>query len=330
MPAATIRTCAAAASRPITTQAEWIGAVGVALQPLVDAMRRELLARGVLHADETPVEQLDPGAGNTRRAYLFAYRSAGEDPIVVFDYCASRSGEHARRFLGDWRGALMVDDFAGYKASFAHPGMIELGCWAHARRKFVDLHKASGSPVAAEAIARIAVLYRIEQEAADLTPEARHARRQQKAVPVLHALHAWLRELRPKVVGNSGTARAIDYCLKRWAALARYADDGRYPIDNNPIENAIRPVALGRKNWLFAGSHAAGCRAAAAHLGSGWALSTVGAFPGRCLRRMVTFNSSPCWRSAMRGGLPTTRTSPPNSPRSVSPPSPARRTRSPR
>jgi transposase len=246
-----------------TTLAEWIGAVGVALQPLVDAMRRELLARPVLHADETPVEQLDPGAGKTKRAYLFAYRTAGDEPIVVFDYCSSRSGEHARRFLGEWRGALMVDDYAGYKASFALPGMVELGCWAHARRKFVDLHKASGSAIAAEAVQRIATLYRIEREAAELDHEARYAWRQQHAVPVLQALHDWLRELHPKVVGNSGSARAIDYCLKRWAAFARYVEDGRYPIDNNPVENAIRPVALGRKNWLFAGSEVAGRRAAA-------------------------------------------------------------------
>jgi transposase len=122
-----------------STLAEWIGAVGVALQPLVDALRRELLACPVLHADETPVEQLDPGAGKTKRAYLFAYRSAVGLPVVVFDYCPSRSGEHARRFLGEWRGALMVDDYVGYKASFANPGLIELGCWAHERRPWIGL-----------------------------------------------------------------------------------------------------------------------------------------------------------------------------------------------
>jgi len=246
-----------------STLAEWIGAVGVALQPLVDALRRELRTCPVLHADETPVAQLDPGAGKTKRAYLFAYRTAVGSPIVLFDYCASRSGEHARRFLGDWRGALMVDDFAGYKASFTSGEVIELGCWAHARRKFVDLHKASGSLIAAEAIERIGLLYRIEREAADLDADARYACRQTHAVPQLNALYDWLTALHPKVLGNSGTARAVEYCLKRWPALARYVEDGRYPIDNNPIENAIRPVALGRKNWLFAGSETAGRRAAA-------------------------------------------------------------------
>ncbi|MCB1567225.1 MAG: IS66 family transposase [Xanthomonadales bacterium] len=246
-----------------STLAEWIGTVGVALQPLVDAMRGELLNCPVLHADETPVAQLDPSAGKTKRAYLFAYRSAVGPRIVVFDYCPSRSGEHARRFLGDWHGALMVDDYVGYKASFDSGAQIELGCWAHARRKFVDLHKASKSPIAAEAIERIGQLYRIEREAAQLDPDERTHWRQAHARPLLEALHTWLQVLHLQVLGNSGTAKAIAYCLKRWPALARYAEDGRYPIDNNPIENAIRPVALGRKNWLFAGSETAGRRAAA-------------------------------------------------------------------
>ncbi|MGH8077122.1 MAG: IS66 family transposase [Lysobacter sp.] len=245
-----------------STLAEWIGACGVALQPLVDRLRTELKQDRILHADETPVAMLEPGAGKTRRSYLFAYRSGSGPPIVVFDFCTSRSGEHARRFLGEYRGALMVDDYAGYKALFAQ-GVTELGCWAHARRKFFDLHAASGSALAREALARIAGLYRIEAQAKAMTHEARHAHRQQQAVPQLQALKAWLEELRPQVAGNSGTAKAMDYTLRRWTALARYVDDGAHPIDNNPIENAIRPIALGRKNWLFAGSETAGRRAAA-------------------------------------------------------------------
>lgn len=244
-----------------STLAEWVGAVGVALQPLVNALRRELLTHDVLHADETPVDQLDPGAGKTKRAYLFAYRSASA-PLIVFDYAANRSGQHVRDFLRDWRGRLMVDDYAGYKALFAN-GVTELACWAHARRKFVDLEKASGSEIAREAIRRIARLYRIEEEAKDLDPEARHACRHQHAAPQVAGLHDWLRAMHPKVLGSSGTAKAIGYSLKRWPALARYLDNGSHPIDNNPIENAIRPIALGRKNWLFAGSEPAGKRAAA-------------------------------------------------------------------
>ncbi len=247
---------------PRSTLAEWVGRCGVALQPLVDRMREALRSLSVLHADETPVGLLDPGAGKTRRAYIFAYRSGIGPPILVFDFCPSRSGEHARRFLGDYRGALMVDDYGGYKAGFA-AGITELGCWAHARRKFVDQHKASGSPVAREAIERIAVLYRIEAEARAMTVADRHGHRQRHAVPALQAIKAWLDDLRPQILGNSGTAHAIDYTLRRWEALARYASDGTYPIDNNPVENAIRPIALGRKNWLFAGSATAGQRATA-------------------------------------------------------------------
>lgn len=220
----------------------------------------------MLHADETPVALLDPKAGKTQRAYLFAYRNAqhvgADPPRVVFQFQTSRSGQHARDFLGDWRGALMVDDYAGYKASFAQ-GVRELACWAHARRKWHEQHQASGSEIAAEALARIAVLYRIEEAARQMDVEQRHAYRQEHAVPALARLKTWLDELHPKVLGNSGTARALAYTLRRWDALVRYAEDGRHPIDNNPIENAIRPIALGRKNWLFAGSEQAGRRAAA-------------------------------------------------------------------
>ncbi len=245
-----------------TTLAEWIGVVGLRLQPLVDTLHARLLTEPILHADQTPVAQLDPGAGKVRRAYLFAYRSAGVAPIVVFDYGASRAGKHARAFLGEYQGALMVDDYAGYKALFDQ-GITELGCWAHARRKFFDAHQASASPLATEAIRRVAALYRIEASARDMTPAARGNHRQRHATPLLEDIKRWLDTLRPNVLGNTGLHRAIKYTLKRWPALVRYLDDGRYPIDNNLIENAIRPIAVGRKNWLSAGSHTAGQRAAA-------------------------------------------------------------------
>jgi len=246
---------------PRAMLAEWIGACGVALQPLADRLREQMKAIAVLHADETPVGMLDPGSGQTKRAYLFAYRTATGPPIVLFDFCTRRSGEHARRFLGDWRGTLMVDDYVGYKALF-RDGITELGCWVHARRKFFEQYQASGSALAKEGLARIAVLYRIEEEAAGMDASARLAHRQQHAVPVLHAFKAWLIEQRKTTVGQSNTAKAMDYTLKRWDALARYAEDGRYPIDNNPIENAIRPIALGRKNWMFVGAERAGRHAA--------------------------------------------------------------------
>ena len=205
-----------------TSMAEWLGAAGVALQPLVAALRAELLTHRVLHADETPVAMLDPGAGKTKRAYLFAYRTAADHPIVVFDFCTSRSGRHAKSFLGDYRGALMVDDYSGYKALFAQ-GVTELGCWAHARRKFVDLHKASGSQIAQQAIGRIAALYQIEAKARDLDDTARHRFRHAHAAPLVHELKSWFDTIRPTVAGNSGTANAIDYSLKRgrpWPATS--------------------------------------------------------------------------------------------------------------
>lgn len=245
-----------------STLAEWLGHVGLRLQPLVDALRARLLTAEVLHADETPVAQLDPGAGKTKRAYLFAYRNADGPPIILFNYCASRAGKHAADFLGPWQGALMVDDYGGYKALFAN-GITELGCWAHARRKFFDAHKASGSPVAKEALQRIGELYAIEAALRELDPQARGRERQRLLVPQLVALKRWLDDLQPKVLGNTGLDKAVNYTLKRWSALERVTDDGRYPIDNNPIENAIRPIAIGRKNWLFAGSETAGKRAAA-------------------------------------------------------------------
>jgi transposase len=242
--------------------AEWMGACGVALQPLADRLRERMKSIPILHADETPVGLLDPGSGRMHRSYLFVYRTAIGPPIVLFDFCTSRSGEHARRFLGDWRGTLMVDDYGGYKALF-RGGITELGCWVHVRRKFFEQYKASGSTLAMEALARIAMLYRVEDEASQMDASARQVYRQHHALPVLQAFKTWLVQQRKTIVGNSKTAKAVDHALKRWDALTRYVEDGRYPIDNNPVENAIRPIALGRKNWLFVGAERAGHRAAA-------------------------------------------------------------------
>ena len=142
-------------------------------------------------------------------------------------------------------------------------GITELACWAHARRKFFDVHKASASPLAKEALERIGALYAIEAKLRDLEEDARHRERQRYLAPKLDELKRWLDDLSTKVLGNSGLAGAVRYTLRRWSALVRVLDDGRHPIDNNPIENAIRPIAIGRKNWLFAGSETAGQRAAA-------------------------------------------------------------------
>lgn len=208
-----------------STLAEWVGRYGAALQPLAD--------------------RLGEGAR-----------------IAVFDYQSGRSGEHARAFLGDWKGHLVVDDYAGYKALFAQ-GVTEVGCMAHARRKFLELHAANQSPVAAEALRRIAELYAIEARGRDLDSGARQALREQEALPKLQVMHDWLQLTRQDVANGGGLDKAMDYSLKRWSALSRYAHSASLPIDNNPVENVIRPIAVGKKNWLFTGSERAGRRAAA-------------------------------------------------------------------
>ncbi|SEG24123.1 Transposase [Nitrosomonas ureae] len=250
-----------------STLAEWVGRIGVALQPLTEQLKWHLLQGNTLHADETPVTQLEPGNGKTQRAYLWAYRSNDLDPgprIVVFDYQISRSGQHARNFLQNWQGHLLVDDYGGYKALFSRAALscTELACWAHARRKFFDLHQANGSSMAFEALQRIANLYAIEKESKHLNIELRQQLRAEKSLPVLDELHDWLRQTRMQTAHGGASAKALDYALKRWPSLVRYAHTGYLPIDNNPVENSIRPIAIGKKNWLFTGSQRAGQRAA--------------------------------------------------------------------
>jgi transposase len=260
---------------PRATLAAWVGQCGVQLQPLVDALKDELLGCAVLHADETPVAMLAPGTGKTHRAYLWAYAAGPREPIkaVVYDFTDSRCGEHARRFLGHgsnpperppWTGRLVGDDFAGYKALFGQ-GVTEVGCMAHARRKFVELLAANQSTIATEAIVLIRQLYAVERDIHDLDDDARRQQRQApaRAQPIAKTLHDWLTAQRARVTDGTATAKAIDYSLNRWTALMRYLADARLPIDNNHDEQQIRPWATGRKNWLFAGTLAAVQRAAA-------------------------------------------------------------------
>ena len=168
-----------------------------------------------------PVAQLDPGKGKTRKAYLWAYRSNDLEPgsrIIVFDYQAGRSGRHAQNFLEDWQGHLLVDDYGGYKALFSgkqENPCIELACWAHARRKFFDLHKANDSPMAFEALRRIGNLYAIEAMCKDLTIEARQQLQEEKSMAELEVLHDWLVQTRAQTANGGGSAKALDYTLKR-------------------------------------------------------------------------------------------------------------------
>lgn len=253
-----------------STLGDWVGRTGFHLTPLWEALKTRLLSQSIIHVDETPVQQLSPGKGKTHTSYLWAYRSNTLDPappIIVFDYQTSRHGRHARNFLGAWRGSLCVDDYAGYDKLFKTDAdgaipRIEVGCMAHARRKFFDLHAANGSPMAAEALRHIQRLYDVEADANRMSVPERQALRVARAVPLLESLHQFLKDSRAKSADNGASARAIDYSLRRWEALSRYALTGDLPIDNNPVERTLRPVAIGKKNWMFVGSERSGQRAA--------------------------------------------------------------------
>ncbi len=252
-----------------STLAQWVGECGAQLQPLVDALSAELLKHPVLHADETPVAMLKPGNAKTHRSYFWTFCTTRYSPIkaVVYRFADNRAGSNVREFLGlqgesGWRGTLITDDYTGYKACFEQ-GVTEGGCMAHARRKFHELWANHASPIGNEALQRFQSLYQVEEELQDLSPDERRRIRQDKARPLADALHDWMLRCRDQVPEGSATAKALLYSLRRWEALTRYIDDGNLPIDNNWVENQIRPIALGRSNWLFAGSLRAGKRAAA-------------------------------------------------------------------
>jgi transposase len=248
---------------PRSTLAAWSGAAGASLQPLYDAHRAFVLGAQVLHADETPVRMLDPGAGKTTKAYVWAYARGEHDPVpgVIYDFCIGRGAKYPVAFLNGWAGTITCDDYKGYDALF-RDGRIEAGCLAHARRKFDELAKANASPVATQALQRIAGLYRIEHEARGMTAPDRLRSRQLRARPLWDELHVWLRLDRTRVADGSGIAAALDYSLNRWTALGRFLHDGEVSIDNNHVERLMRPWAMGRKAWLFCGSELAGQRAA--------------------------------------------------------------------
>ena len=249
---------------PRSTLAAWSGAGGAGLMPLFDEHRRWVLSCRVLHADETPVRLLDPGSGKTKKAYIWAYARGAFDaaPGVVYDFCLGRGSQYPVDFLAKWTGTLVCDDYKGYDPVVSAEGRIEAGCLAHARRKFDELFKANGSAVAAEAIGRIALLYQVERDARPMTSADRLAARQQCSAKLWSELHEWLTLERARVPDGSGIAGAIDYSLNRWDALGCFLLDGEVSIDNNSLENLIRPWAMGRKAWLFAGSELAGQRAA--------------------------------------------------------------------
>jgi transposase len=251
------------------TLADWVGGASGLLQPLVEALRRHVMSAEKLHADDTPVPVLAPGLGRTKIGRLWTYvrddRPAGDTtpPAVWFAYSPDRKGEHPGQHLRDFRGVLQADAYAGFNHLYEDGRIQEAACWAHVRRKFYDLQVAHKSPVAQEALERISALYAIEDEIRGRPPSERREVRQARGRPLLDSLHEWLERCLSKLSRKSDTTAAVKYALGLWPALARYTDDGRLEIDNNTAERALRVVALGRKNYLFAGSDAGGERAAA-------------------------------------------------------------------
>src|SRR5213082_1138252 len=249
-----------------STLADWVGGASELLEPLVRSLGRYVMSATKLHGDDTPVPVLCPGRGTTKQGRLWTYvrddrpAASTEPPAVLFRYSPDRKGERPKAHLTRFTGVLQADAYAGFERLYGER-IQEAACWAHVRRKFYDIHVAHASPIAAEALDRIGRLYGIEAEIRGRLPDERAAVRQARARPELEALHAWLHATVTTLSKKSELAVAIRYALSRWTALTRYRDDGRLEIDNNAAERALRAVALGRKNWLFAGSDDGGERA---------------------------------------------------------------------
>jgi transposase len=252
-----------------STLADWVGASSRLVEPLVEALHGYVMEAGKLHADDTPVPVLAPGNGKTKTGRLWTYvrddRPAGDRaaPAVWFAYSPDRKGEHPEQHLRQFRGTLQADAYAGFNQLYADGRIQQAVCWAHVRRHFYDLEQAHASPIAQEALLRIVALYKVEDQIRGKPPEQRRAVRQAESKPLLDSLRQWLETTLSKLSRKSDTTAAIRYALSRWDALTRYIEDGHIEIDNNAAERSLRGVALGRKNYLFAGSDAGGERAAA-------------------------------------------------------------------
>jgi transposase len=256
-----------------STLADWVGGACKLLDPLVQSLAHYVKGATKLHADDTPVPVLQPGRGTTKTGRLWTYvrddRSAPTDsqlpePAAVwFAYSPDRKGEHPALHLKDFTGILQADGYAGFERLYAGGDIHEAACWAHVRRKFFDLHTLQASSVALEALNRIGVLYKIESEIRGKPPDERRRIRQLHTQPLMHELKTWFEQTLARVSKKSELAVSIRYALTRWVALNRFVDDGGIEVDNNAAERALRCVALGRKNFLFAGSDAGGERAAA-------------------------------------------------------------------
>ncbi len=255
----------------VSTLADWVGASAATLVPLVEAIRDHVFAAERIHADDTTVPVLD--TGRTRTGRLWAYVRddrpfAGADPpAAVYFYSPDRGGVHPEAHLASYTGLMQADAYAGFNGLYEtgrKPGpIVEVACWAHARRKFFDLARLNKAPIAIEAVARIDVLFAIEREINGLVPADRRKVRQERSRPRVEALGTWLREQYARLSAASQVAKAIAYSLNCWGGLVRFLDDGRLCLTNNAAERAVRGIAVGRNNWTFAGSDAGGRRAAA-------------------------------------------------------------------
>ena len=251
-----------------STLADWVGASSRLIEPLVEVLHGYVMEAGKLHADDTPVPVLAPGNGKTKTGRLWTYvrddRPAGDEaaPAVWFAYSPDRKGEHPEQHLGRFRGTLQADAYAGFNQLYADGRIQQAVCWAHVRRHFYDLEQAHASPIAQEALQRIAALYQVEEQIRGKPPDQRRALRQAESKPLLDSLRQWFETTLSKLSRKSDTTAAIRYALSRWDALTRYIEDGHIEIDNNAAERSLRGVALGRKNYLFAGSDLGGERAA--------------------------------------------------------------------
>jgi transposase len=231
------------------------------LTPIAEQVRQDALASGVLQTDDTGVTIQEGSDKNSRKGHVWVYRGLGGQ--VFFDMTESRGRDGPERVLAGFEGYMQADAYCAYDAFYKTGRILEVGCWAHARRYFIDAE--AGEPAfAKEAIARIGELYGIERQAkeAALTPEQVRELRQRESTPRLARLLDWMSITNTKVLDRGGLAKAIDYALSNWAALCRYCEDGRLSIDNNPAERALRTIAVGRKNWIFFGNERGGKAAA--------------------------------------------------------------------
>ena len=255
----------------VSTLADWVGAAAATLMPLVEVIRTHVFAAERIHADDTTVPVLAKDKCRTGRLWTYVRDDrpfGGPDPpAAMFFYSRDRGGEHSEQHLAGYAGLMQADAYAGfnrlYEAHRKPAPIVEAACWAHGRRKFFDLARLNKAPIAAEAVERIDVLFAIEREINGMTPQERIRARHERSRPLTVELQTWLREQRVRVSKHSDTGKAIDYSLKRWDAFTRFLDDGRLCMSNNAAERELRAVALGRKNWTFAGSDEGGRRAAA-------------------------------------------------------------------